>query len=134
MAAILRAAFEAYHDVAFVNAPALAMRLRSCFTSDANGPDEILEPLVSVAILALDDFDKISASSVFVADAVYKLVNARYEKRLPVCLTSNVGPTEIRRNFARFPEHGDAIVDRLREMVSVWVKMDGSSRRRAEAA
>ena len=131
MAATLRAIAADYHEPEFVSATRLAMDLRGCFAGDGNGPDEIIGPLTKVAILAIDDFDKITAGSVFIADAIFELINTRYERQLPICITSNLAPEQIQRNFSKFPEHGDAIVDRLREMVGFWVSIKGTSRRRA---
>ncbi|MFT4035913.1 MAG: hypothetical protein QM679_10110 [Patulibacter sp.] len=63
-------------------------------------------------VLALDDLDKTTPSE-FAASAVYALVNAAYETRSPLIVTTNSSPIELAR---RFPGHwGDAITSRLLE-------------------
>ncbi|MEH3055525.1 MAG: hypothetical protein PGN13_16230 [Patulibacter minatonensis] len=77
-------------------------------------------------VLALDDLDKTTPTE-YAAQQVYTLINAAYESRAPLIVTTNANPAEL---ASRWPGGwGDAIVSRLCE--GDVVELDGIDRRMA---
>ena len=77
--------------------------------------------LANRGVLIIDDLGA-EKSSEFVSEAVYKIVNKRYEEILPTIITSNLSLGELSERV------GDRISSRLAEMCEV-IKLEGSDRR-----
>ena len=77
------------------------------------------------SLLVLDDLGKEKPSE-WVEETLYEIINARYVRRLPVIITTNVGLKAVE---TRYPWNGEAIVSRLFEMCA-GVKVGGDDWRR----
>lgn len=128
--AVLRAAVKRGHPARFISAAQLARDLRGSVANRRQSADEIIDELAKAPILCLDDADKLSGTP-FVCEQVFALIDARYRSGLPVLITANAGPSGIAAVFERLPACGEAIVDRLREMIANqnWLELKGTSRR-----
>jgi DNA replication protein DnaC len=80
-----------------------------------------------VPVLALDDLGAAKPSE-WNEEVNYRLVNYRYERKLPTFITSNVPPKELARVL------GDRVASRLVEMAGAPVVLKGSDRRTTAAA
>lgn len=74
-------------------------------------------------LLLLDDLGAERTPTEFVEEINYRLINHRYERKLPTIITSNAGAKELAQRL------GDRVASRLREMCTVAV-LDGVDRRR----
>lgn len=77
--------------------------------------------LANRGVLIIDDLGA-EKSSEFVSEAVYKIINKRYEEMLPTIITSNLDLGELAERV------GDRISSRIAEMNDV-IKLDGADRR-----
>ncbi|MFD0262396.1 ATP-binding protein [Kitasatospora indigofera] len=82
-----------------------------------------MRDLETIPLLLLDDLGAAKASE-FTEEITYRLVDYRYQHRLPTLITSNIVPAEL----AAFL--GDRSASRLRQMCRKTV-LDGFDRRRA---
>ena len=64
--------------------------------------------------------------SEWVEETLYEIINARYVRKLPVVITTNVGLKAVE---TRYPWNGEAIVSRLFEMC-IGAKVEGEDHRR----
>ncbi len=128
--AVLRAAVHKGHPGMFFSAAELAASLRGSVGKRNESPDEIVDELAKIPMLAVDDLDKLSGSA-FICEQVFALIDARYRSELPIIITANSGPAGIAAAFEKLPSSGEAIVDRLREMIpnQNWLELRGTSRR-----
>ncbi|MDP9953105.1 MULTISPECIES: ATP-binding protein [Streptomyces] len=81
---------------------------------------------VNATVLLLDDIGAAKVSE-FTEDINFRLINHRYENKLPTLLTSNVAPKELVGRV------GDRVASRLNEMCQ-RVVITGPDRRRGQAA
>jgi DNA replication protein DnaC len=92
--------------------------------------ERILDQYVNCDLLVIDDLGKERATE-WAIEKLYYIVNARYEKNLPIVITSNY---EIRKLIERLTiknniEAAEAIVSRLCEMC-IGVRMNGEDHRK----
>lgn len=137
-AGIILAAVSRGIPAAFTTALGLLDRLRDSFEPNGRrlrgGEYDIVDGLSRVEVLVLDDLDKVEFSnrSKWAAQRIYALINRRYEQRLPLIVTTNVTPAELVLNWRTAGLDdliGNAIIDRMREMCTHFVRVDGSSYR-----
>lgn len=128
--AVLRASVRLGHPSRFISAAQLAADLRGSVSNRRQSPDEIIDDLAQVPMLCIDDLDKLSGTA-FICEQVFGLIDARYRAQLPIIITANAGPAGIGAAFEKLPSSGEAIVDRLREMIpnQNWLELRGTSRR-----
>lgn len=104
----------------FCGVPALldAMRARG---REAAGAEDPMTAAVAASVLVLDDLGAERPTD-WVAERLYVLVNARYEKQLPTVVTTNLAPDELREAV------GARVVSRLVEDCEL-VLVGGKDRR-----
>jgi len=129
LAALLIAAQGRFIAGRLVTISALLESLRATF-GGRETEQQWLALYASVPLLGIDDLDKLRATE-WSASALFSVVNRRYERELPILITSNASPDQLlARTFAATPDVGVAIVDRLVGMAPQWVRLAGRSRRR----
>ena len=111
--------------VLFTNVPRL---LKIMFSSKE--PQTVVDALQRYPLLILDDFG-VERTTDYTLEQLFAIVNARYESRLPLVVTSNLS-LEALRNTAT--TETKRIYDRILSMCQVHVKLTGESRRAAETA
>jgi DNA replication protein DnaC len=82
-----------------VYTPAMGLldRLRATYDRNGNvreGEHDIITALVQMPVLVLDDLDKVVLSE-WSAQRLYVLVNARYEAKRGIVVTSNLAPADL---------------------------------------
>lgn len=112
-------------SVIFGTVPTILGRIKTTFSGDGATEAEVKNAIVGCSLLVLDDLGKEKPSE-WVEEVLYEIINARYVKRLPVIITTNVGLKAVE---ARYPWNGEAIVSRLFEMCR-GVHVGGSDYRR----
>ena len=118
----------------FVGVDELLSRIRATF--DPRGTDETEQTLItrfaSAPVLVLDDFGK-EALTDWTVRTLYSLINRRYERNLPLVLTSNFSAAQLAaRRVSRDaePVTYTSTIDRMIEMIGdAWICMKGNSRR-----
>jgi DNA replication protein DnaC len=116
--------------VYFITEVELVARIRATFsfstnhTGDETG-ETILEKLISYDLLVLDDCGKVQPRDpTFLQGVLFRLIDGRYARELPILLTTNLDYTELEAHI------GGASADRLREMCGDnFVRMTGKSYR-----
>ena len=112
----------------------LLSRIRQ--TYDKRNPDiytesSILDTYVNVPLLIIDDMGKEQATE-WASQTIFSIINARYEKELPVIITTNYPLNElVKRMTPKNATDGltaQATLDRLHETCSVLI-LDGKSMR-----
>ena len=88
---------------------------------DHTGEREELTKLRTTTMLVIDDLGKEKRTE-WSQQTLFSIINYRYEHRLPIVITSNLTPNEIRAHV------GEAIQSRLFEMCSAVI-MNGSDYR-----
>jgi DNA replication protein DnaC len=120
--------------VAAISAVALLSRVRATFGENGETERALTERYARVEVLVLDDLDKVKWTP-WAAQALWQIIDMRYEANLPIIITANASLTDI---ALRIPGDVDAntivaTLDRIREMTMRWVRVDGSSHRRPQA-
>lgn len=111
--------------VIFGTVPTILGRIKSTFSGDGATEAEVKNAIMGCSLLVLDDLGKEKPSE-WVEETLYEIINARYVRKLPVIITTNVGLKAVED---RYPWNGEAIVSRLFEMC-VGVKVGGEDYRR----
>lgn len=136
-AGIVNAATERGIPAVFTTSAGLVQRIRETynrFGKVREGERDITDRLSRVEILVLDDL----GTEPFTPDTArlfYLLLNARIENDLPLIVTSNLSPADLGIAWMRsgVDEHlGAKLIDRIKGMCGVVVKVDGLSRRGAQ--
>jgi len=93
--------------------------------------DDILKELIYKDLLILDDVGKERRTDPkFVQRTLFKVINGRYDRDVPIVITANLAPEELQDYFGT-RGRDEASWDRLYEMVKGKViKIDGDSYRR----
>ena len=99
-------------SVVFGTVPSILARVKQAFSGNGPAEHEVMNAIMGCSLLVLDDLGKEKPSD-WVDEHLYEIVNARYVRRLPVIVTTNVGLDAVQ---ARYPWSGKAIVSRLYEM------------------
>lgn len=137
-AGYMLACMEQNIPACFTTAIGLLDRLKASYDKNnrlRGGEYDVIDQLSRVRILVLDDLDKVEFArdkSKWAAQRIYALINRRYEHRRPLIVTSNITPAELAlewRNAGLDQLIGGAIIDRIREMCSQFIRVDGMSYR-----
>jgi DNA replication protein DnaC len=90
--------------VAFYKVTDMLGYLRSCFRDASTiTEEEAIEELASIDVLFLDDFG-VERTTDYAIDALYRVVDRRYRRELPIFATSNLSFAELKDKFdARIP-------------------------------
>jgi len=84
---VTEAALKAGRSAARYTLPSLLSRIRNTF--DGGSHSELLERLVAVDLLHLDDIGA-EQSTPWVLEELYTIINARYEERRSIVITTNI--------------------------------------------
>jgi DNA replication protein DnaC len=112
--------------VIFGTVPTILGRIKSTFSGEGATETEVKNAIMGCSLLVLDDLGKEKPSE-WVEETLYEIINARYVRKLPVIITTNVGLSAVER---RYPWNGEAIVSRLFEMCA-GVQLVGKDFRRS---
>lgn len=123
--------------VRYITEPDLFMAIRATYNYSMEerlskpSEDAIFRELTTVDLLILDDVGKEEvADPKFVQRTLFKLINGRYERCLPVVITANLDEHGLRRHLGG-DRNNEASFDRLIEMIGgPMLKMVGESYRR----
>ncbi len=115
----------------------LLARLRSSYSpDDTNSEMSLMNVFTQVDLLVIDDLGKESPSE-WTLEKLYQIINARYELKKPIIVTTNYKDQELIARLAKPDGYGGyrldqktagAIISRLHEMCSLVV-MNGCDRR-----
>lgn len=122
-AAIANRILASGQSVVFGTMPSLLSRVRDTY-SNRDSESEIIGLYQRCDLLVIDDFGKERVTD-WVEDRVYEIINTRYERCLPLIMTTNLGISNIED---RYPWSGKAITSRLNEMTR-GVLMNGDDYR-----
>jgi DNA replication protein DnaC len=78
--------------------------------------EDLVDELKTCHLLILDDFGKEKLTDRG-GEALFRIINSRYENELPVWITSNFNGNEL---MARMGDRGEAIVRRLKDSYLSW--------------
>lgn len=112
-------------SVIFGTVPTILGRIKSTFSGEGATESEVKSAIMECSLLVLDDLGKEKPSE-WVEETLYEIINARYVRKLPVIITTNVGLKAVE---GRYPWNGEAIVSRLFEMCR-GVQVGGADYRR----
>jgi DNA replication protein DnaC len=116
----------------FLSAARFFDRLREVYSKNGDvkaGMVDILDALAVVPVLVIDDLDKPRPNDWF-AERLYILVNNRIEAKRKCIVTSNLTPAEVQIRWeAAGGECGSAVIDRLKGMCTLKVRVSGESYR-----
>lgn len=90
---------------------------------ERGNPEAVMDRYSRIPLLLLDDLGAAKASE-WTEEVTYRVINHRYEHRLPTIVTSNLGGGDLRSGL------GERIASRLAEMAK-RVALKGTDRRRA---
>lgn len=113
--------------------PDLVTKLRSDYYSDKDSYEELIEKLKSIKILLIDDFGTENMTEWLRDEVLGPLLNYRMSMNLPLFITSNVEPRDLKAHIAidtKNPDSSakaDRIINRLTSIVKV-VSMDDSKK------
>lgn len=124
--------------VHFISEPELFRRIRATYSytdeDRKTKPSEakIIARYLEIPLLIIDDLGKEQVKDPdFVQRTLFAIIDGRYQRKLPVIITSNVGPTTGLKEHLGADNENDASWDRLYEMCGgKWVNMEGNSYRR----
>jgi DNA replication protein DnaC len=112
-------------SVIFGTVPTILGRIKDTFSGGDVTESEVKSAIMNCSLLVLDDLGKEKPSE-WVEETLYEIINARYVRRLPVIITTNVGLKAVE---SRYQWNGAAIVSRLFEMCA-GVRVEGEDYRR----
>lgn len=116
------------------NVSDILREIRASFGKKENREQEVMASFMKPAVLVLDDLGK-ERPTEWAVEQLFAVLNARYDARKPVIVTTNYGGEELVKRLTPRGESDDttarAIVDRLRGTCKC-VKLEGSSRRTYE--
>ncbi|MFC4335189.1 ATP-binding protein [Salininema proteolyticum] len=121
----LRAAVTGARPVKWAAVSAGAM-FDSLRPGDKRDPEKAMNSYLTVPLVLVDDLGA-GKTSEWTEDVVFRVIDGRYAAELPVIVTSNGTPVELRERL------GDRVVSRLAEMCR-RVHLTGPDRRRQAAA
>jgi len=116
------------HGALFGTVPTLLSSIRAGFNGGDRAED-VMKRYKTIALLVLDDFGKEKPSE-WVEEAIYEIINARYEAKLVTIVTTNISSEDV---MERYRWNGKAILSRLAEMNNVS-KIVGNDYRLAKTA
>lgn len=121
---VSKAAIDAGKTVAIYSMPRLLSLIRASIEDD-HGLIGFLDQLCAVDLLHLDDVGAENKTD-WVLEQLYSIVNARYEERRSIVLTTNLRPNELAQQI------GERTVSRLVEMCGdeLHLPLFGEDRRR----
>jgi len=120
-------ALDTGRDVAIYSLPMLLAKIRGTFRDDSEGTYvELLDKLASIDLLHIDDLGAANSSS-WVLEALYAIINARYEEQRSVIVTHSPTKRRVigkdgneREEVVELAEQiGARTVSRLEEMCEV---------------
>jgi DNA replication protein DnaC len=86
-------------SVAFYKVTDMLGYLRSCFRDASTiTEEEAIEELASIDVLFLDDFG-VERTTDYAIDALYRIIDRRYRRELPIFATSNLNFAELKDKF-----------------------------------
>lgn len=122
-ACVANALIDAGYRCLFLTASEIEARMSVSFDAKA----DVIQEIRKASLLVLDDFGA-ERRTEYMDQIVYTVINARYTDRMPVIITTNLGP----RDFANESDIARTrIYDRILE-TCIPVRMDGDSVRRAK--
>ena len=110
-AAIVNEAIKKYYFCIVQSVPEIFFNIRQRNFQSVNA-------LIDCDLLVLDDFGRERATD-FVKETLFTVINARYEKLLPIIITTNMGPKTLKVNL------GDAVISRIYQMCDI-IEMDNT--------
>ena len=108
-------------SVLFGTVPDLLSRIKSTYSDDHESEQEVMSVFYRCSLLVMDDLGKEKVGP-WVEEKVYSIINARYERNLPIVITTNVGLKAVKELY---PTNGAAIVSRLYEMCPRGIMLNG---------
>lgn len=99
----------------FINVTSMVAELKESFD---------ISEFINVEVLVIDDLGK-ERGTPWVAEQIYAIINSRYERELPIIITTENSISDLKPNYA---DKGKAILDRLIEKF-VLIKLTGDSYR-----
>jgi DNA replication protein DnaC len=121
---VSKAALERRRTVAIYSVPRLLAELRTTFGEDSETSYlNLIDALASVDLLHLDDVGA-EKTSEWVLEQLYAIVNARYEERKAIVLTTNLDPEQLAEQIT------ERTVSRLLEMCGDPLPLFGEDRRK----
>ena len=122
---VAKSALERRRTVAIYSVPRLLSELRRSMNEDSETSFlDLVDALASVDLLQLDDLGA-EKSSEWVLEQLYAIINARYEERKAIVLTTNLDPAALEEQIT------ERTVSRLVEMCGDPVALFGEDRRKA---
>lgn len=111
------------HIVIFQSVPELLGRIKSTFNRHSrDSEDQIMKALLTCDLLILDDIGAEKLTD-WVQDVMFRIIDGRYRKELPILYTSNLRPKELAGQVS------DRTYDRINE-TSVLIENKATSYRR----
>jgi DNA replication protein DnaC len=121
---VAKAALERRRTVAIYSVPRLLIELRRSFGDDSESSyTDLVDALAAVDLLQLDDLGA-EKTSEWVLEQLYAIVNARYEERKAIVLTTNLDPGALEEQIT------ERTVSRLVEMCGDPLALFGDDRRK----
>lgn len=126
-AAITRALIDLGKTVRFLTAPEMLTKIKDTYGSK-RGETAVINEYCGCDVLVIDDLGK-ELPTEWVLSVLFRIVNARYERNLPIIITTNYSTQHLIERFSQNgPENAQALVSRLFEMC-VGVHMSGADKR-----
>jgi DNA replication protein DnaC len=128
---VAKAAGERGFAVGVYFAPKLLARIRQTYQAESNEDSylEFFERLASVDLLVVDDLGA-ERKTDWVIEQLYAVVNERYERQLPIAITSNADGTAVDAAIEQLKaEIGARTVSRLVEICGDPLPLFGEDRR-----
>jgi DNA replication protein DnaC len=121
--AAMRALVERGHVSLFVTVPDLLARVRQTFGGrpEAGAESDVMDSLIETDVLVLDDMGAERVTG-WVSETMFRLINARHDRRRRTIVTSNLAPAELGDHV------GQRTMWRIIELAEV-VHMDGPNLR-----
>jgi DNA replication protein DnaC len=107
-AAILQDAIQQEHTGVFVSVPDLIAKIRKSWNSEDNESD-LIDTLIKADVVVMDDLGAENTKA-WIVERLFVIINARYERMLPVIFTSNCNFQELKQKV------GGRIESRIYEM------------------
>ncbi len=100
-AAVASALKQKGKTVVFQSVPELLERIRQTFNKDnAETEQQVMSALLQCDLLILDDIGAEKVTD-WVSDVLFRIIDGRYRKSLPVMYTSNLKPSELEGKLGR---------------------------------
>lgn len=122
--------------VLWTRAADMLQAIRQTYNPGARESDaDVMARYAGAELIVIDDLGKEKPTD-WATERIYNLLDYRYNRNLPVLITSNYGARDLRQRMTPPEDDGmtaEAIVDRIRERCRLAI-LDGSSRRRSIGA